>query len=102
MLTNEVESQKLKCHPYWNRNCDEPAEYGNMVVILMDENVSASWKIRTFTILNKKVDLIFYLKVSFFDVIFFEMARFSNGLVYFMYLDGKYACCKTSTVYVMA
>lgn len=56
MLTNEIEGHKLKCHPYWRREIDTPIEYGNMVVILMDETVSSAWKIRTFTILNKKGD----------------------------------------------
>ncbi|XP_047139222.1 uncharacterized protein LOC101240185 isoform X1 [Hydra vulgaris] len=56
MLTNEVEGQKLKCHPYWNRNIDEPVEYGIIAVILLSENINPSWKIRTFMIFNKKED----------------------------------------------
>ena len=55
MLTNEVEGHKLKCHPYWGRQRDEPVQYGNMEVTLIDESDSSAWKIRCFNLHNKKV-----------------------------------------------
>lgn len=55
MLTNEVEGHKLKCHPYWGRQRDEPVQYGNMEVTLIDESDSPAWKIRCFNLHNKKV-----------------------------------------------
>ena len=66
MLTNEVEGHKLKCHPYWGRDVDSPVEYGNMVVIMTKEEISPAWKIRTFTLINKKVgSYVAVLKVHF-------------------------------------
>lgn len=59
MLTNEIEGHKLKCHPYWGRGTDTQVEFGNIQLIQNDEMESSAWKVRTFTLLNKKVGGLF-------------------------------------------
>lgn len=66
MLTNEIEGTKLKCHRYWSRDVDSRHEFDNLVVILIDEITTSGWKIRTFTLVDKKVGSFNYLLTSFY------------------------------------
>ena len=57
MLTNEVEGNRLKCHPYWPRDIEGPVVFGDISVVMMGERTEPSWKLRTFTLINKKVSI---------------------------------------------
>ena len=61
MLTNEVEGTKLKCHHYWSREVDSRIEFDNLIIILMDEMTTSAWKIRRFTIVDKRVCILHFI-----------------------------------------
>ena len=42
--------QQPKCHQYWPSNVDESADYGNISVTLLQENVLSDYTIRKFVL----------------------------------------------------
>jgi Protein tyrosine phosphatase len=62
MLTNEIEGNKLKCHPYWGRGTlDAKIEYGDLQVQMIEEKELTAWKVRSFKLTNKKVCTMYVL-----------------------------------------
>lgn len=55
MLTTKVERGRVKCHQYWP-DLHQSAEYGNLQVTCIKEDVTPSFAFRDFTLTNKQVN----------------------------------------------
>jgi tyrosine-protein phosphatase non-receptor type 4 len=58
MLTTQAERGRVKCHQYWPDLYSGPAEYGQMTVTTVKEDVTPSFAFREFTLVKSEVCFI--------------------------------------------